>query len=138
MSLQKDIYHNSVIIRNNSIIYKIPHHGSVNGYDEEIYQRFVDPEAVIKLTPWNIANKLPQPEMVSIYKNHSSNLYITSPIDVSNKPKKRDKSAEKIIKEFIRRLYEMRFKEGIVRTRHNIIKGKKGINVDSYGSAFKI
>ncbi len=133
----KDIFNNSNLINGQSIIYKIPHHGSENGYDKKIYEKLISPHAISKMSPWNKSTKLPQPEMLKTYQTHSQNLYITSPVDISKKPKKRDKSTEKIIRLFTRKLSEVRFNQGIVRTRHSLI-GDKKISVETHGSAFKI
>ena len=133
-----DIYNNSVLVKDKSIIYKIPHHGSKNGYDKTIYEGLVDDDAILKLTPWNRGEKLPQFDMLKVYSDHSPNLYITSALKVSSKPKKRDKSVEKIINQFSRKLSEVKFDEGIIRSRHNLTKVDEKIKVETYGGAFKV
>ncbi|MFP4844289.1 MBL fold metallo-hydrolase [Winogradskyella sp. PE311] len=133
----KDIYNNSVVIKNKSIIYKIPHHGSSNGYEKTIYEGLIEPNAITKFSPWNSGSKLPRPEMVDKYKGHSDKVYITSPIKLNNKSKKRDKSIEKIINLFSRKLIEVKFEEGIVRSRHSILD-PDNIKVETFGNAFKV
>lgn len=133
----KDIYNNSVLIKGKSIIYKIPHHGSENGYDQSIYNKLIDPNAISKLSTWNRSSKLPQQKMIDVYKSHTNNLYMTSTVNTSKKPKKRDKGTEKIIDLFSRSLTEVKFNEGIVRTRHSLID-EKNITVETHGTAFKI
>ena len=98
----------------------------------------IDPNAILKLTPWNRNTKLPESEMINVYKKHTPNLYITSPVNISSKAKKRDRSTEKIIKQFSRKLSEVRFEEGIIRTRHNLTLDENSINVNTYGKAFQI
>ena len=131
-----DIYNNSVVVKNKSIIYKIPHHGSSNGYNKEIYEKLVDPKAIKKLSPWNSGRKLPKTEMLKKYSEHGDDLYITSAVKLNNKPKKRDKRTEKLIKQFSRNLIEVKFEEGIVRTIHSITTYK--IKITTFGSSFKI
>lgn len=133
----KDIIKNSNSINSKAILYKIPHHGSINAYSEEIFNQLIDENAILKLTPWNRKNKLPEIQMVEKYKNHSNEVFITSSLDtLASKPKKRDKGLEKIAKRFSRKLTLMRFSEGIVRSRRNLESGE--INVSTYGNAFKV
>lgn len=132
-----DIKNNSAVREGKSILYKIPHHGSSNGYNEDIFRELVENDAILKLSPWNRRNKLPKVEMLEKYKTHSNNTYITSPIQIANKPKKRDKSSNKLIKLFSRKLAEVKFKEGIVRTRLSMVNASDSIT-ETFGSAFRI
>lgn len=132
-----DINNNSQVVENKSLIYKIPHHGSENGYSKEIFQNLVEENGILKLSPWNRKDKLPQAEMIKTYKEHSDKVYITSPISLSKKPKKRDKTMDKIAKLFSVKLSEVKFNQGIVRTRHNP-SSPKSIKVETFGEAFKV
>lgn len=58
-------------------LFKIPHHGSVTGYDERVWQQLLHPEPLAVLTAWTRNKKLPQPEMIETFKKHTSRLYIT-------------------------------------------------------------
>lgn len=131
-----DVVNNSAVFDIKSIVYKVPHHGSSNGYRKEIYEHLIDDNAILKITPWNRNDKLPQPEMLSAYKSHSDNVYITSPISLSTKSKKRDKSTDKLVKLFSKKLVEVKFEEGLVRTRHHMVSDE--VVMETYGSALKI
>jgi len=133
----RDIENNCNVISKKAMLYKVPHHGSSNAYDRNIFKNLVDDDAIIKLTPWNKKNKLPEPLMISEYKTHTSKLYITSSIDVSYKAKKRDKSLGKIIKLFNIKLTEMKFREGIIRTRFNCNEDRIA-SIETSGNAFQI
>ncbi|MDX1760621.1 MAG: MBL fold metallo-hydrolase [Christiangramia sp.] len=132
-----DIKNNSEVRNGKSVIYKIPHHGSSNGYDEEIYTDMFEYNAILKLSPWNRHTKLPQTEMLQKYKEHSDKLYITSSLAISSKPKTRDKNTNKLVKLFSRKLSEIKFDEGIVRTRHSL-KKPENIKTETFGSAFRV
>lgn len=132
-----DILNNSEVRKGKSIIYKIPHHGSSNGYNQDIYENLFEQNAILKLSPWNRRNKLPEAEMLDKYKKHSKEIFITSHVKIANNSKKRDKNTNKLIKLFSRKLNEIKFDEGIVRTRHSLLEGSQPIT-ETYGSAFKI
>lgn len=53
---------------------KIPHHGSENGYHEPTWNEFVVDDVIGILTEFN-KSKLPKPELIAVYKKHTSNLY---------------------------------------------------------------
>ncbi|MBG7610700.1 hypothetical protein IU405_00370, partial [Polaribacter sp. BAL334] len=75
----RDICNNSVLINGKSIIYKIPHHGSSNAYNKELFEKLVEKDAILKLSPWNRNSKLPTDKMLLKYREHSPKVYITSP-----------------------------------------------------------
>lgn len=121
-------------------IFKIPHHGSENGYNLQIFEKLVEKNSILKLTPWNLAgNKLPTAEMVDKYKFHSSEIYITSPKISEKKPKAKARSKEiaRIIEDFNRTLDEVKFTEGIICSRYNY-KNPQGWNTQIFRNAFKI
>jgi beta-lactamase superfamily II metal-dependent hydrolase len=107
----------SIIDEVKASLYKISHHGSENGYSNEIFDFLVNKDSVLKLTPWNRKNKLPTIDMLHTYLGHSQEIFMTSPTISNAKPKKRDKTIEKIIKRFSINLSEVKFNQGIVRSR---------------------
>ncbi|WP_026770539.1 MBL fold metallo-hydrolase [Asinibacterium sp. OR53] len=98
-------------------LFKIPHHGSENGYHPEVWKRLLVEDPVAKLTPWNLHDKLPQAAMLEVFKKHSKQVYMTSPIVGAGKPKKRRKNVEKLLRELGGRLHEVKFTEGTIRSR---------------------
>jgi len=110
------VKHSKVIDKNKADLYKIPHHGSENGYLSEIFDVLVNDGSILKLTPYR-SNKIPTPEMLKLYSNHSSEIFLTSATNVSKKPKQRDKSIEKIITRTVISLTEVKFSHGIIRSR---------------------
>lgn len=98
-------------------LFKIPHHGSENGYCSELWDSILDNNPVSKITPWNLGGStLPTDEMIDLYKQKTNKLYlIKSP--TSNKQKSRDRQIEKLIKEMLPALKEIKFSAGIIRSR---------------------
>lgn len=113
-----DIIRNSVVAKKHGKAgyIKIPHHGSKNGYHDKIWDDLVKKNPTGTLTPWNRKSKLPEAQMVEKYKTLTSKLFITSPRDLSNKPKKRDSKVTKMIKEFNPTIREVKFHYGVVST----------------------
>lgn len=120
-------------------LFKVPHHGSENGYHERIFDELVAEKSTLKLTPWNLNDKLPTAEMIDCYQGHSKEIYITSPVISSKRPKakKREREIEKIIESFNKTLSEVRYDEGIIRSRINYITCENWETI-TFKSAFKI
>jgi len=110
------VKHSKVIDENKSKLYKIPHHGSHNGYLDKIFNLLVDSDSILKLTPYK-SSGIPREEMLEKYSEHSNTIYLTSNTVISKKPKKRSPSIEKMISRSAISLIEARFSQGIVRSR---------------------
>lgn len=132
-----NIINNSLSIDKTSSLFKIPHHGSENGYHESIWLKLLDKNPISKLTPWNKKNKLPAPDMLKKYLEHTDKLYITSPF-VNLKPKKRDKTTTRIIKDFNLKLSEVPYAKGIIRCRIDVTKDNAVWEISTFDSAFKV
>lgn len=72
--------------------FKLPHHSSETGYCEEIWNKHIDEPSVSVSTVFvnNAGVKLPTKNMLALYKELSSEMYLTSP-----GPKKKDKSGRR-------------------------------------------
>lgn len=119
-------------------LFKIPHHGSENGYHKRVWDELLIPNPTTNLTPWNKGSKLPQDPQINIFLKHTDKLYITSSNLVSNKPKRRDPRVSKTINNFNNTLREIKYKHGIVRSRINVFEDNNNWNVDLFGEAQKI
>lgn len=136
-----DILDNSLVTDDiKAKLFKIPHHGSENGYHERIFDELVETQSTLKLTPWNLNEKLPTGEMVDRYQEHSKEIYITSPVISSKRPKakKRVKEIQKIIESFNKTLTEVKYDEGVIRSRINYTNTDEVWNTETFKSAFKI
>jgi beta-lactamase superfamily II metal-dependent hydrolase len=118
-------------------IFKIPHHGSENGYDKRIWEELVDINAISGITPFNRGKGLPTKEMLKIYLSHTVNLYITSYIG-KNKPKKRKQRVSKAIENFNRSLRELRYNLGIVKCRINLKEENPDWQIEVIENAFQV
>ena len=127
----------SQVIDKKSTLFKISHHGSSNAYHERIWVELLEKNSLSKLTPWNKNKKLPEPEMLKKYVNHTNFLYMTSRIS-TDKPKSRDRSIEKAIKKLGIKIKEVKFSAGMVRCRINIKDEKDTWHTSLFENAFHV
>jgi beta-lactamase superfamily II metal-dependent hydrolase len=116
-------------------LFKIPHHGSENGYLPELWNDLLTMNPIAKLTPWNRNKKLPKEDMVKTYSALTSNLYITSSTHQSVSPKKRDNRIAQTIREFNPSLREIKYEYGVIRSRIHRDQAEDAWKVDLFGSA---
>jgi beta-lactamase superfamily II metal-dependent hydrolase len=121
-----------------SSLFKIPHHGSQNGFHERIWEELIEPNSIANLTPWNLNGKLPEEKMLEKYLSLTENLYITSLNSKTYNPKKRERSISKAISKFNSSLHEVKFSYGIVRCRLDVLRKESEWQVDLFGEASKI
>lgn len=127
----------STCISLKSSLFKIPHHGSENGFHQQVWDKLLINNPVAKLTPWNRGRKLPTDDMLRKYNTLTSELYTTL-YKSSNTPKKRDKSVSKAIRKFNTTLREVKFSFGVVRSRLNLNETSNTWNVECFNEATKI
>ncbi|HSZ87193.1 MAG TPA: MBL fold metallo-hydrolase [Puia sp.] len=134
-----DIIDHSEAVRNKkSTLFKIPHHGSENGFHDRIWLELLEINPIGKLTPWNRNQGLPESEMVKKYLEKSQSLFITSPIILNKKPKDRDRSTKKLIEFFNKKVFEVKYKMGIIRSRIELDNASATWQVSYDGEAFEI
>lgn len=116
-----DIVHNSVVVKSTgkAKYFKIPHHGSKNGYHDDIWNILLDAMPIGCLTPSN-RHSLPRKLMIDKYSSLTSELYSSSKPKEHTKPKKRSTRAKKTISNFNETLREIVFNQGIISTYVNI------------------
>lgn len=132
-----DIVDNSQVMRGErASFFKIPHHGSTNGYDRRIWVDLLDSAPVANLSPYNRGQGLPEDKMIGVFRGHTSELYITSLKVATSKPKKRDRDIEKAIEKFGFKLSEVKYSKGVIRNR--IRPGELKWVTDVFESATKI
>lgn len=133
-----NILNHSITLDQKSTYFKIPHHGSENGYHLDIWTDLLEETPTSTITPWNRNTKLPDPEMLLTYTNHTEFLYITSPVLNSSRPKRRSRQLEKFIKKSKRKLMEVKFSEGIIRSRIDLTNPIDKWSVSNYGEAYHV
>lgn len=114
-----NVLDNHTVIDKRSTLFKVAHHGSENGYSKRVWDELLENNPVAGLTPWNRNGKLPELEMLERYCNHSDYVYMTSLV-YNEKPKKRDKSIEKLLKTLKCNISEVKYKQGLIRCRVNL------------------
>lgn len=120
-----------------SSYFKIPHHGSENGYASRIWEELLVENPVGTMTTWFRGDGLPQTEMVEKYKLHTSNLYITNDL-VKLKEKTRTSKIKKTLKELGLDIKEVKFSEGLIRGRFNTQIGPSKWEIETSGTAFRL
>jgi len=119
---------------------KIPHHGSENGFCENLWTKFlcINPEATI--TPFNrLQVPLPTEIMQNLYKSKTNKLFITSQ-NKAFKRKKRDPETKKIIKDWELKinLEEVPYQYGLIRSRIDINNPDATWITECDGTAFQL
>lgn len=132
-----DIINNSQVMKGErASFFKIPHHGSSNGYDPKIWVDLLDNGPVANLSPYNRGYGLPEDRMIGVFKSYTSELYITSSKLATSKPKRRDRDIEKAIEKFAYKLSEVKYSKGVIRNR--IRSGESKWVTDVFESATKM
>lgn len=134
----RHVLKNCLVIDKNikSNLYKIPHHGSNNGYLKEIFDVLINKDGILKITPYN-SSGLPREEMIKVYKSHSVNLFSTSLPKEPTRSKKREMSIEKFI-DRMADVVEIKFNYGIIRSRIDYTSADAIWDTELFESACKI
>lgn len=122
-------------INSPSSLFKIPHHGSKNGYHKNIWDNLLTSQVTAGVTTYNNGYKLPSNEMLEKYLTHTNNLFITSENYYSTSAKKRNPSISKVINSLNNTLDEARFKYGVIRFRINSLDENDKWQTDLFGEA---
>ncbi len=91
------------------------------------------------MTPWNRGKRLPQEDMIEVYKSNTDKLYITS--SVNNKKSKNrnlDNGLSKFIKSNRPSLEEIKYNFGIIRSRINYLEQNPIWKTELFGEAIQI
>jgi beta-lactamase superfamily II metal-dependent hydrolase len=131
-----NILNSSKAIDKKANLFKVPHHGSENGYLKEVWDVLLETNAITNITPYNRGTILPKMEMLKIYATHTESIYLTTnPTTMGSKAKQREPGIEKMIREKNPTLREIKFKEGIIRCRAEIENANGKWEVKMYGQA---
>lgn len=135
-----DIFTQSQVIKisNKCIYFKIPHHGSKNGFHKDQWKILVEKNPICTLTPWNKNKYLPQKNMITKLKGLADELYITSQSLGKPKAKKRDRWTEKTIKTFNDSITEIKYYKGTITTKIDITNPKTTLITTTSGTAVKL
>ena len=80
-------------------IYKIPHHGSSNAHNDDVWTDMLINEPFAVLTPWSRGSGLPQKSDVQRIKSLTKNAYTTSKMEKSKSKAPRAHAVERTLRE---------------------------------------
>lgn len=86
-----------------SNLFKIPHHGSLNGHHDDVWKNMLAENTTAIMTPYNKGHKLPKDSDTDRIKALTSKAYTTQTLHRVAKPK-RSSSTEKMIRSTVKRL----------------------------------
>jgi len=127
----------STVTDKKATYFKIPHHGSENGYHSDIWQLLLEDNPLSSLTTYNRGYGLPEIEMLQKYGEHSDRLFSTSPT-LGGKKKKRDTKTDKLIANFNKTIQEIKYQKGTIRARINLFDQTAQWEVELFENAFHI
>lgn len=131
------ILKDALVVDKPASLYKIPHHGSLNGFHILIWEKLLEKNPVAKLSPWNRKLKLPELEALEKFCDLSEKVFMTSK-HVNLKPRKRSKRIEKLVTRFRKSLYETKFDAGYIICRVNMKCETPDWDVKLLDSAFHV
>ncbi|MCD6598609.1 MAG: hypothetical protein J7L04_13030 [Bacteroidales bacterium] len=115
-------------------IFKIPHHGSITGHSDDVWESMVEKDALCLMTENTRGNySIPKSEDVDRIRKYSSNLFCTSL--PKQKLKKRDNAVERTLRGMVANRKSLGGKLGHIQVR---ITAKGEIRVNSQGPACKL
>lgn len=133
------ILDNSQIVKtlyNKPALFKLPHHGSITGYHQRIWQELTATNAIAELTSCNHGN-LPRENMICTIFEHTNDIYITS-LPKEMRIKKRNFSVTKAISQFNSTVKELAFTYGVVASYIDFTDENSHWHVEVEGNAQKL
>lgn len=104
-------------------IFKIPHHGSITGHSDDVWNQMIQNDAISITTPFNRGKKLPSKTDIDRILTFSDAAYLTK-CSPDLKPIKRHLTVEKTIKETVGKLRRINNSPGTILIRCNITNFK--------------
>lgn len=98
-------------------VYKIPHHGSLTAYNDDVWSEMLESSPVGILTPWRRGRgRLPTKDGIKAISVHTRNAYATS-FAGGGRPKKRHPSVQSFLRANNIRVHSLGAPAGFVRLR---------------------
>ena len=101
-------------------IFKIPHHGSSNGHNDNVWKQMITKDPIAVLSPYNRGHKLPTRDDVVRITSLADKSYSTATLRPRNVKSKRTKAVEKTIRETVSNHRYIEPSYGWVRIRNDI------------------
>ncbi len=117
-------------------VFKIPHHGSRNAHEPEVWRKMLEPRPVVALTPWRRGGRyLPKNEDVERILSLTQKAYAsTGHVSTASRVMKRAKAVERTMRSSGISLRQLTMSYGAVRLRRNI-KGEREWRTATLGAA---
>lgn len=121
-------------------VFKVPHHGSDNGYVDDFWVQHVSTDVITHLSAYNRGSqKLPTAEMLKLYTEKSKEIYMTSVSTVDKaKMKERNLTIKKVIKDVNKSVTEIPYQYGLVESELCMDEEPAIWHTKLYGSAVQI
>lgn len=117
-------------------IFKIPHHGSQNGYHERVWTDMLVQGPFCILTPfYKLKEPLPRENEIKLFNKHSEEIYITNNVRKKNRIK-RDPTVDKTIRSTVKAIQKISNNPGQVRLRKKITESNWNVNL--FGEAGRL
>ena len=131
-----EILRNAVRPYGKASVFKIPHHGSKNAHEPDVWKRMLDSNPYAVLTPWHRGdNDLPGQQDVQRILSLTTKAYATARVGSSTRsPVSRNKMVERTIRESGAKLHRLAMSPGAVRLRRQI-GSRTPWKVEMFGSA---
>lgn len=120
-----------------STFFKIPHHGSKNGFHKEIWDLLLEESPLATITPYS-KSSLPKEDMLQKYTELTESLHLTSKPKIYNKPKKRDRQITKAILDLNPTVKELKKSFGIVSLSIDITSDTAKWKTTHIGEAYQL
>ena len=105
-------------------VFKVPHHGSKNAHEPEVWQSLLDPDPIAVLTPWRLGGRsLPSELDVQRILSDTSNAYTTTRTNPT-RPKRRERMVDRTVRESGVALRQVAMSPGAVRLRRSLSSGE--------------
>lgn len=118
-------------------IFKVPHHGSQNADNADVWRKMLAVDPVACLTPFSKgSNPLPTAQDLRRLKERTARLYCTRPVH-GRKPRRRASVVERTMRQVARRHRAMEGPLGHIRIRASVTDASSSLRIDLSGPAFQ-
>lgn len=119
-----------------AVLFKVPHHGSVNADCPEVWSRMLIDNPIAVVTPFSGGKKLPQPSDLRRLSGRTTNLYCTAA--GAGKPPSRDPLVEKTVRRVAADRHVVEGQPGHVRVRWQIRPGAPAPTIETFSGAYRV
>ena len=121
-----------------ALVVKIPHHGSSDAYNRDMWDQMVLSDPIALLTPFASGVKpLPSTTDIGRIRKHASQIYCTGQPSGSHPPR-RDRSVERTIRETVRTQRLVHGRMGHVRVRFKAGEGLNNARIELFEGAYAV